>query len=256
MTPHEKAVAAVNARLERLQANLREAKSETAQRFLFQSLVVTIAAAEALNDYIRSVGAHAQRRHADLKAANDSLAAQHTQLLQSGRDLLEKLKANPTDRAIRQEIESAQQAMEAIQKTLRRDTNALQRELAPALAMIDDAAVTVRRFSEADTTDALKRCLKTVVEQTKTLYAARLSTAGKSIVDAEAWEQSAVAEIASAVDFYDAYARAGYQTILGLDLMAMVMTESPPLTADDAARQANAAVAARVKDVTARLTAS
>ena len=66
MTPHEKAVNAINARLERLQANLREAKVETAQGFLFQSIVVTIAIAEALNDYIKQVGEYARRRHGEV----------------------------------------------------------------------------------------------------------------------------------------------------------------------------------------------
>lgn len=256
MTPHQKAVNAINTRLERLQANLADARVETAQRFLFQSLVVTVGMGEALNDYITMVGQHAQRRHGIVKQANETLGAQHADLLKSGRELLEKLKANPTDRAIRKEIERAQQRMAAVQKSVRRGANALQRELAPSLAMIDQMAASVRRFSEADESDALKRLLKTIVGQVSELYAAQRTLPAKDVIDPVAWEKSAVSEIDQAADFYDAYARAGYQATLALELMTMALSENPPRTAEEATRRANEAAAVRVKEITARFTAT
>lgn len=256
MTPHEKAVTAINTRLERLQANLREAKAEALQRFLFQSLVVTLAVAEALNDYIRQVGEYAQRRHAQVKQATEALGAQHAALLKSGQELLEQLKANPNDRAIRKEIEATQQKMAAVQKSLRRDTNALQRELAPSLALIDEMAITVRRFSEADHNDALKRVVKAAVSQTKELFASHPALPSSGVIDAVTWEASAVTEIERAVDFYEAYARAGSQATLALELMILALTENPPDNAEAAAQRSNDALAQRLKEITVRFTGS
>lgn len=252
MTPHEKAVNAINARLERLQANLREAKGEGAQGVLVQSVVVTIGVAEALNDYFKAIGQYAQRRHGELKQTNESLAAQHAELLQSGKELLEKLKAAPTDRAIRKEIDATQQKMAAIQKTLRRGTNALQRELALSLRMIDEMAVTVRRFSEADEPVALKRVLKTVVGQVYEYYAAHPAVPGKDIVDPVAWEKSAGAELEQANDFYDGYSRAGFQVILALELMTIAVSDRPPQTSEETAQRAREAVTTRLKQIAAR----
>lgn len=256
MTPHEKALTAINARLERLQASLREAKVETAQRFLFQSLVVTLAFAEALNDYIKKIGEYAQRRHAALKQVNETLEAQHAAALKSGQDLLEKLKAAPTDRAIRKEIERVQQNMAAIQKTLRRGTNALQRELAPSLATIDLMSDSVRRLSEADQSDALKRLLGTIVGQVRELYATQPALPAKDVIDAAGWERSTAAEIDDAAGFHDAYARAGYQATLALEFMALAVSEDPPRTGEEATRRASDAAAQRLKEITARLTAT
>lgn len=256
MTPHEKAVTALNRRLEQLQANLREAKAESAQRFLFQAVVVTLGLGEALNAYIKVVGTYAQRRHGELKQANDTLAARHAELLHSGKELLEKLKANPTDRAIRKEIDVAQQAMTAIQKNLRRGTNALQRDIAPSIAMIDRLSESVRRLSEADDNDALKRLLKTLVGHVRELFAAQPALTSKVTLDAGAWERSAASEIDQAADRYDAYARACYQAMLGVDMMTMVVSESPPRTPEEATHRANESVAARLKEITARFTAS
>ncbi len=256
MTPHEKAVNAINARLERLQANLREAKVETAQGFLFQSIVVTIAIAEALNDYIKQVGEYARRRHGEVKQTNEALAAQHAEMLSAGKELLEKLKADPTDRAIRKEIERAQQNMANVQKTLRRGANTLQRDLAPSLAMIDEMAVSIRRFSEADDGDALKRVLKTVIGQVRELYASQPNLPAKDVIDVPGWEKSLVAELEQSADFYDAYARTGYQTILAIELMSLAVSENPPHTTQEASQRGTDAVAQRVKDTTARLTAS
>lgn len=255
MTPHEKAIHAINARLERLQVNLREAKGENAQRFMFQSLVATIASAEALNDYIKMVGKYAQRRHAELKQKNETLAAQHADLLKSGQDLLEKLKANPTDRALRKEIEVVQRNMETVQKDLRRGTNALQRELSPSLAMIDEMAVNIRRLCEAEHIDALKRQPKSFVDQVRELYAAQ-SALPKGIIDAPAWEQAATTEIGAATEFYDAFARAAHQAIMALELMTLALSEEPPRSAEDATERTGAAVAGRLKDITNRFTGS
>lgn len=254
MTPHEKAVAALNRRLERLQANLSEAKSESVRRFLFQSIVVTLGLGEALNDYIRMVGQYAQRRHGELKQANETLGAKHAELLQSGKELLEKLKADPTDRALRKEIERAQHDMEAIQRTLRRGANALQRDVAPSVAMIDSLSESVRRLCEADDADTLKRLLKTVVEQARELCAAHPALPAKDLIDPGAWEASAVSEINQATDRYDAYARALYQALLGLHLMTMAVSENPPRTAEEATHRANESAAARVKEITTRFT--
>lgn len=252
MTPHEKAVQALNARLERLQANLRDATVESARRFLVQSIVVTLGVGEALNDYGKAVGQYAQRRHAALKQTNDTLAAQHAELLKSGQQLLEQFKATPTDKALRKELDATQQKMEAIQKTLRRAANTLQRDLAPSLAMLDELAASVRKFSEADQIDALKRGLKTLVSHARELYAAHSELPPESRIDAAAWEKSIANEIEQAVDFYDAFARAGYQTLLALELMTMAMAENPPQTAEEATARANESVAARIKEITAR----
>jgi hypothetical protein len=256
MTPHEKAVNAINARLERLQANLAEAKSEATQRFLVQAVVVSLATAEALNDYIRAVGSHAQRRHAEVKQAHASLEAQHAELLASGKDLLEKLKASPADEALRKQIDSLQQSMAAVQKSMRRGANALQRELAPGVAMIDDMAVTVRRFSEADQPEALKRVLNTAVTQVARFYATHDALPAKDVVDAARWERSALSEIDAATDFYDRYARTGYQITLALELLALALSETPPQNAPDATDRANDAAGRRIKAVTARFTAA
>lgn len=252
MTPHEKAVSAINTRLERLQANLREAKVETVQGFLLQSIMVTIGVAEALNDYIKRVGTYAQRRHGEVKQANEAVAAQHAGLLEVGKELLEKLKANPTDQALRHEIKHTQQQMAALQKTVRREANALQRELAPCVAVIDQMAVSVKRFGEADQADALKRQLKTVVGEVREFYAAHPTPAAKRAIDAAAWEKAACTEIEQATDFYDAYARTGYHTILALELMTTALSENPPQSAEEFSQRANDAVAKRIKEVTGR----
>jgi hypothetical protein len=255
MTPHEKAVNAANARLERLQANLSAAKAESARQFLVQSLVVTVGVAEALNDYAEMVGAYAERRHANVKQANEPLGGQHADLLRSGKELLEKLKANPTDRSIHKEIELVQQKMAGLQKTLRRAANALQRELAPGLAMIDQMAVSVRRLVEADQSDALKRVLKTIVGQVRELYATQPELPAKDVIEAAAWEASILAEIEQAAGFYDAYARSGYQATLALELTTMAVSEAPPRTAEEATQRANEAAAARLKEITTRIAA-
>ncbi|MDO8541404.1 MAG: hypothetical protein Q7S40_13280 [Opitutaceae bacterium] len=256
MAPIEKAENALNRRIDRIQAALREAEPETARRFLIQSLVVCIGIGEALKDYVRMIGQYAQGRHGELKPTHDTLTAQHADLLKSGHELLERLKASPADRAIRKEIEIVQRNMAAIQRTLRRGANALQREVAPSIAMIDKLAESVRRLGEADQRDALKRVIKMIVGHARELYLAQPTLEAKDIIDPAAWEKSAGSEINEATDFYEAYARAGYRTILALDVMTMAVSQTPPRTAEEAIHRANESAAARVKAITARLTTS
>lgn len=254
MTPIEKAEHALNRRIERLQASLRDAKSEAAQRFLFQSLVVCIGTGEALTAYVRMIGQYAQARHSELKQTHATLTAQHAELLESGNALLERLKANPADRVVRKEIEAAQRSMAAIQRNLRRGANALQREVAPSMALIDPLALTAKRFGEADETDALRRVIKEVIGHVHELYRAQPTLPTRDIIDAAEWEKSALAAIDEATDSHEAYARAGYQTMLALDVMTMAVSPTPPQTAGEAAQRANESVAARLKEITARLT--
>lgn len=256
MTPIEKAETALNSRIGRLQANLREAKTETAQRFLFQSIVVCIGIGEALTDYVKAIGQFARGRHGELKQEQATLTAQHADLLKSGNELLERLKANPSDRALRKEIEGLQRNMAAIQKTLRRGANALQRETAPSMAMIDKLAVSIRRLCEADQLDALKRVIKMVVEHVHELYLAQRTLESKQIIDTPSWEKTAVAEIDQATDFHQAYAHAGYQAILALETMTLAVADTPPRTAEEAIHRASESVAARLKTITARFTTS
>jgi hypothetical protein len=256
MSPHEKAVSALNQRLERLQLSLREATLQSAQQFLVQAIVVTISVAEALNDYIREVGTFARRRHAELKQANEALAAQHAEMLQSGSTLLGQLKANPTDRAIRKQIEAAQRNMAAVQKSLRRGANALQRDVAPSVAMIDELAENVRRLGEADQVDALKRVLKTFVAATRELYANHPDLPKKAVIDSGAWETAARCEIEQATGFHDAYARACFQALVAIQLMTLAVSENPARSAEEATTRANEAAALRIKTVAARFGAS
>lgn len=253
MTSHEKAVNAINTRLERLQANLREAHSEAVQQFLFQSLVVTLGMSEALNDYIRTVGHYAQRRHGEFKQASVTVTERHSELLKSGRELLEQFKASPTDRALRKEIERAKKEMEGLQKNLRRDSFAVQRELAFCMAMIDHVADSVRRMCAAEKSEALKRALQELVSHVRELFAALKATLpAKNLVDAAAWEKSAESALEPAADFHDAYARAGHQAMLALEAMTLAVAETPPRTAEEVASRANEAAAARLKTITAR----
>lgn len=256
MTPIEKAETALNRRIVELQAGLRKAEPDAARRFLFQSLLVCIGIGEALRDYVKMIGQYAQGRHGELKPAHDILAAQHADLLKSGRELLDRLKASPTDRALRKEIEVLQRNMAAIQKTLRRGANALQREIAPSMAMIDKLAESVRRFGDADDRDALKRVIKLVVGHGRDLYLAHPGLKARDVIDSASWEKSAASEINQATDFHEAFARAGYQVILALDTMAMAVSDTPPQTTGEAMHRARESAATRVKAITARFTTS
>jgi hypothetical protein len=256
MTPHEKAVNAINRRLEELQTALRGAKPEATQQFLVQAIVVTIGMADALTDYAKAVGAYAQRRHAEVKDANARLGEQHGELLNAGKELLERLKANPADKDLRKEIARAQQGMAALQKTVRRSANALQRELAPAMAMIDHMAESLRRLAGAADATALKRILKAMIAHVRELYATHAGLPANDVVLAQEWEKVVTVAIDEAAGFHDAYARAGYQATLALEWMQLAVSEKPPQNAADATRRAHEAVGARLREVTARLTAS
>lgn len=255
MTPVERTEAAVNSRIEKIHANLREEASETARQVLVQSLVVCFGMSEALVGYVQNIAQYARARHGALKETHATLSAQHGDLLNAGKEMLERFKANPTDRALRKEIEGVQRQMESIQKTLRRGADSLQRELAPSMAMIDPLAVSIRRLAEADQLDALKRATKAVLEHVRDLYQAQPGLPAKDVLDRDSWEESALSAIDQATGFYDAFARAGYQAILALDVMTMAVSDTPPQTAEEASNRANASVAARLKDIAKRLAA-
>lgn len=256
MTPTEKAEAALNLRIERLQVNLRATTSESSRRFLAQSLVTCIGLGEAMTDYVKTIGQYAQGRYDEIKQAHATLTARHAELLETGREMLERLKANPHDRVLRQEIERAQQAMESVQKTLRRGANTLQRDLAPSMGLVDKIAASVRRFAEADQPDQLQRAIGTIVGHVRDLYRSHPGLPAKDIIDAEAWEKSAANEIAHATDFFEAYALTGYQALRALAVVTLAVSPTPPLTADEANRGANESVAARLKEITVRFSAN
>src|SRR4051812_3626327 len=100
MNPTEKAEVALNTRLDRLQANLRDTTSDTARRFLFQSLVVCVGLGEALTDYVKKIGEYAKDRYSQLKQTHTTLTAEHAALLASGNELLARLKESPSERSI------------------------------------------------------------------------------------------------------------------------------------------------------------
>ncbi|MES2697722.1 MAG: hypothetical protein V4773_29940 [Verrucomicrobiota bacterium] len=256
MTPIEKAENALNRRIATLQTALRTAESETARQFLLQSLFICIGLGEALTDYVKMIRQYAQGRHGELKQTQETLTARHAEVLKAGNELLERLKANPTDRALRKEIELAQKNMAGIQKTLKRGANALQREVAPSIAMIDTLALSIRRLGEADQIDALKRAIKTIVGHARELYLAQPTLPAKNIIDAPAWEKSALSQIDEATDSHEAYARAGYQAMLAVEVMTMALSPTPPRTAEEATNRANEAVGTRLKTIMARFTNS
>lgn len=255
MTPIEKAETALNGRIERLQANLREAQSETARQYLFQSLVACIGTGEALTGFVRAIGEFAQGRHGELKEAHTTLTAQHADLLKAGNEQLARLKANPADRAILKEIEATQRKMEAIQKSLKRGANALQREVAPSMAQIDELALTVRRLGEADQLDAFKRVARMAIGNARELYLSQPTLPAKDIIDAADWEKSALAAIDQATDTHEAYACTGHQVMLALAVMTLAVSSTPPQTSEEATQRAGEAVAARLKAITERFAA-
>jgi hypothetical protein len=252
MTPTEKAEAALNTRLERLQVNLRATTSESSRRFLAQSLVVCIGLGEAMTDYVKMIGEYARGRYGEIKQTHATLTAQHADLLKAGGELLEQLKANPSDRVVRQEIERAQKAMESIQKTLRRGADTLQRDLAPSMGLVDKIALGVRRLAEASQADELKRAIGTILDHVRELYESHPGLPAKNIIDATAWQNSSETEIDQSADFFEAYALTGYQALRALAVMTMAVSTTPPQTAEDAMRYANETVAARLKEITVR----
>ena len=81
MTPIEKAENALNRSIEQIQARLREAQSETTQRFLLQSLVACVGVGEALTAYVRMIGQYARGRHGGLKQTQDAMTVRHAERL-------------------------------------------------------------------------------------------------------------------------------------------------------------------------------
>jgi hypothetical protein len=252
MNPTEKAEVALNTRLERLQSNLRETSSDTARRFLFQSLVVCVGLGEALTDYVKQIGEYAKDRYSQLKQTHSTLTAEHAALLASGTELLEQFKANPSDRSLREGIERAKRDMTGIQKTLRRGADSLQRDLAPSMAMVDELALSTRRFGEAGERDELKRVLETVFNHVRDLYRTQPGLPSNNLIDTASWGKSAVAEIEQTTDFYEAYASAGYQLVRAIEIMTLAVSQTPPVTADEISNHANAAVASRLKAIAER----
>jgi hypothetical protein len=86
------------------------------------------------------------------------------------------------------------------------------------------------------------------------LYADQPDLPARDIVDAAAWEASALAGVEEAAGFDDAYARASYQAILALELMTLAVSEHPPRTTEEATTRGMQQVATRLQDVTARFT--
>jgi hypothetical protein len=252
MNSTEKAEAELNGRLERLQVNLRTATGETSRRFLTQSILVSVALGEAMTDYVRMIGDYARARYSEIKQEQGTLMPQHAELLKRGGELLEQLKASPDDRSIRKEIERTQHGMETIQRTLRRRADGLQRDLAPSMGMVEKIATSVRRFAEADQLEGLKRAIGTMVEHVNELYQSHPALPAKNLINAEAWESSAYAEIDQASDFYEAFALTGYQALRALAVMTMAVSEAPPKSPEEAHQHANGAVAARLKEITVR----
>jgi hypothetical protein len=253
MNPIEKAEVALNARLDRLQTNLRQTSSDATRRLLFQSLVVCVGLGEVLTDYVKAIGVYAQARYSQLKQTQTTLTAEHDALLASGNELLERYKANPTDRILRQEIERAQRDMAGIQKTLRRGADSLQRDLAPSMAKVDELALSARRFGEAGERDELKRVLAAVFEQVRELYRTQPDLPSKNLIDTESWKNSAMAEIEQTTDFYEAYANTGYQIVRAIEVMTLAVSQTPPTSGEEISARANAAVATRLKAVAERL---
>ena len=254
MTPLEKAEAALNSRIERIQTTLNDTPSEAIRPFLFQSLVVCAGIGEALGGYVKAVQSYANNRYGEIKETQAKLSAEHAGLLSSGNDLLERLRANPADRSLLKQIEQAQKNMAAIQKTLRRGTDAFQRDLAPALGIMDKLALNIRRLAEADGIDALKRIATSLFEQVGELYSELPRLPSRHLIDPAALEKTAMAEISQGADFHDRFARVGYQMIFAIELMTQAVSPTPPQTPEETIQRAQAAGTDRVNTIAARLT--
>ncbi len=122
--------------------------------------------------------------------------------------------------------------------------------------MIDTLALSLRRLAEADQFDALQRVIKLIVGHARELHLAHPALPDKHIIDAATWEKSAVSEIDQATDFHEAYARAGSQVMLALDVMTMAVSPTPPQTSEEAIHRAGESVVARIKTITTRFTTS
>ena len=248
----EKAERALNGRIEQLQTGLEQATSEATRRHQLHAMVVCVGLGEAITDYVRSIEQYAKSRYTELKEEQTALTAEHAHQLKSGKELLERLKTDPTDRTLRKEIEAAQRSMELIQKALRKKADALQREVSPAIRLIDELADSLRRLCDAEEKSDLKRALKLIIAHVQELYQAHPSLPSEGIINPTAWEEAAAASLNDASDFYDAHARAGFQALVAVEVMPMAVSQSPPGTAEEATQRANEAVTARVRRITER----
>lgn len=251
----QKVESALNRRIEQLQAQLKAAGADSTRRHLVQAILACIGIGEAITDYVATIEAYAKTRHAELKKTQVALTEQHTTLLESGKALLEQLKASPSDRALRKEIEQAQRSMAGIQKKLRRGADTLQQEVAPAIGLIDKIAATLKRLSESEDKEAQTRAVTMMVAHVQELYRAHPSLPSSGIIDAASWQKSAVRSVEEAEDFYDALARSSLQAIVALEVMIMALSTTPPTSAEDATRRADESVAQRLKRITERYSA-
>ncbi len=254
MTPMEKAEGALNQRIEQLQARLQEAKSEEARRFFVQSILVCLGLGECITDYGHAITQYAKARHAELKAAQLKFSAQHDELMKSGNEMLERLKANPTDRALRKEIETAQRHMATVQKSLRRGVDAFQREMSPSIGLMDKIAASLRRLGEAEDKEALKRATRSMLAHVQELYRGHPALPSSGAIDPAVWEVSAQTEIDEASDFYDAFSRAGFQAMLALQIMTLAIAPTAH-TNEEVVSHAHAAVTQRLKTIAERFSA-
>lgn len=252
MTPIEKAENALNSRIQYFQSKLAEQNSEATRRTLVQALVVYVGIGEAIADYVRTLNQFATSRFATLKQEQAKLTAEHAELLSSGETLLTQLKADPTDRAVRKEIERAQQKMEAVQKTLRRSADALQREISPGVRLLDEMAATLRYLAEAEDALSLKRATKKLTLHAQELFR-HAPQAPHGLIDAATWEASAVEAIDQSQDFYEAHARAGTQAVLALALMSISLSAGAESVPESVLTLANGAVTKRLTEIAARL---
>jgi hypothetical protein len=244
MTPMGKAEAALNGRIAEFQAKLRNAEAEATRRSLVHAVMVLLAIREAVSHYVQAIGDYAKNRFAELKEQQTALTGEHAQLLKSGSEMLERLKANPADREIRKEIERTQRSMEAVQKNLRRGADTFQREIGPSLVLVDKLADSLRRLCESEDQVSLKRATKTLFSDVEEF--------SRVPVDAAAWYRSAAASIDEGTDFYDANARACFQALLALELITLAISTRPEAQ-QNIVETANAAATARVTAVASRL---
>jgi hypothetical protein len=122
-----------------------------------------------------------------------------------------------------------------------------------SLGLVEPMADNLRRFSESDQIEGMQRLIGQWVGQVSDFYAEAVRRLERGLIDAETWENAAVAEITQASEFYDAYARTGFQLVLALELLALALAEAPPTTAAEAIGRAKEAATARLKEVAARL---
>jgi hypothetical protein len=253
MTPIEKAERALNLKIEEMQARIQAAGSDKPRPDLVQGLLIWASLGETITEYVGAISNYAKLRHAELKEKQVTLIAEHDNFLKSGQEQLERLKGNPADSAIRQEIKQTQRSMEAIQKTLRRGAATLQSEVNPSIRILDTLADHIRRLCESEDKAEIKRWTKAIVQQPEELYRAHPALPTKGIIDTSSWEKSASNAIDEAGDFLEAQSRAGFQSMLALEIMIMAISPNPPESSEESTERANAAVALRTNKLMARL---